>query len=74
MNSDEQHAMFSHELRSALMLTVEFLEIYYKLTNLSFEQQILETVHNISFLSIILQLYIQIALSRKLFGIGHMFI
>jgi hypothetical protein len=24
MNSDEQHAMFSHELKSALMLTVEF--------------------------------------------------
>jgi hypothetical protein len=38
MNSDEQHAMFSHEFQSALMLTVEFLKIYYKLTNLSLEQ------------------------------------
>jgi hypothetical protein len=74
MNSDEQQAMFSHELQSALMLIVEFLKIYYKLTNLSLEQQILETVSNIAFLSIILQLYIQIALSRKPFGIGHMFI
>jgi hypothetical protein len=27
---DEQHAMFSHELQSALMLTVEFSKIYYK--------------------------------------------
>jgi hypothetical protein len=38
MNSDKQHAMFSHELQSALMLTVEFSKIYYKLTNLSLEQ------------------------------------
>jgi hypothetical protein len=29
-----QAAMFSHELQSALMLTVEFSKIYYKLTNL----------------------------------------
>jgi hypothetical protein len=29
MHSDEQHAMSSHELQSALMLTVEFSEIYY---------------------------------------------
>jgi len=37
---------------------------------------VLETVRtrNISFLSTILRLYIQIALSRKPFGIGHMFI
>jgi hypothetical protein len=48
--------------------------MYYKLTNLSLEQYILETVRNISSLSIILQLYIQIAPSRKPFGIGHMFI
>jgi hypothetical protein len=27
--TDEQHAMFSHELQSALMLTVEFLKIYF---------------------------------------------
>jgi hypothetical protein len=66
--------MFSHELQSALMLMEEFSKMYYKLTNLSLEQQILETVHNISFLSIILQLYIQTALSRKPFGIGHMLI
>jgi hypothetical protein len=38
MNSDEQLAMFSHELQSALMLTVVFLKIYCKLTNLSLEQ------------------------------------
>jgi len=41
-------------------------------------QYVLETVRtctrNISFLSTILRLYIQIALSRKPFGIGHMFI
>jgi hypothetical protein len=35
---DEQHAMFSHELQSALMLTVKFSKMYYKLTNLSLEQ------------------------------------
>jgi hypothetical protein len=57
-----------------MMLTVEFSKIYYKITNLSLEQEMLETVRNISFLLIILQLYIQIALSRKPFGIGHMFI
>jgi hypothetical protein len=66
--------MFLRELQSALMLTVEFSKIYYKLTNLSLEQQILETVRNISFLSTFLQLYNQLALSRKPFGIGHMFI
>jgi hypothetical protein len=38
MNSDEQHAKFSHELKGALMLMVEFSKIYYKLTNLSLEQ------------------------------------
>jgi hypothetical protein len=38
MNSDEQHTMFSHELQSELMLMVEFLKIYYKLTNLSLKQ------------------------------------
>jgi hypothetical protein len=27
--TDEQHAMSSHELQSALMLTVEFSKIYY---------------------------------------------
>ena len=30
-HSDEQHAMSSHELQSALILTVEFSNIYYKL-------------------------------------------
>jgi len=34
MHSDEEHAMSSHELRSALMLTVEFSNIYYKLYQL----------------------------------------
>jgi hypothetical protein len=63
----EQHAMFSHELQSALILTVEFSKIYYKLTDFALEQQMLETLRNISFLSIIWQLYIQIALSRKPF-------
>jgi len=29
MHSDEQHAMSSHELQSAFMLTVEFSNIYY---------------------------------------------
>jgi hypothetical protein len=29
MHLDEQHAMSSHELQSALMLTVEVLNIYY---------------------------------------------
>jgi hypothetical protein len=27
--TDEQHAMSSHELQSALMLTVEFSKLYY---------------------------------------------
>jgi hypothetical protein len=27
--TDEQHAMSSHELQSALMLTVEFSEVFY---------------------------------------------
>jgi hypothetical protein len=27
--TDEQHAMFSHELQSALMVTVEFSKMYY---------------------------------------------
>jgi hypothetical protein len=39
MNSDEQHAMFSHELQSALILKVEFSKMYYKLTNLSLEHK-----------------------------------
>jgi hypothetical protein len=29
MHSDEQHAMSSHELRSSLMLTMEFSKMYY---------------------------------------------
>jgi hypothetical protein len=33
-----QHAMFSHELKSALMLMAGFSKMYYKLTNLSLEQ------------------------------------
>jgi uncharacterized protein with HEPN domain len=31
INSDEQHAIFKHELQSALMLTLEFWKIYCKL-------------------------------------------
>ena len=34
MHSDEQHAMSSHELQSALMMTVEFSNIYYKMYQL----------------------------------------
>ena len=63
------------------MFTVEFSNIYYTVhctNSLSLKQKIpvSETVRtrNISFLSTILRLYIQIALSRKPFGIGHMFI
>jgi hypothetical protein len=33
-----RRATRQHELQSALMLTVEFSKIYYKLTNLSLEQ------------------------------------
>jgi hypothetical protein len=32
--TDEQHAMSSHELQSALMLTVEFSKMYYILGKL----------------------------------------
>jgi hypothetical protein len=35
--TDEQHAMSSHELQSALMLTVEFSKMYYT-SHLSLEQ------------------------------------
>jgi hypothetical protein len=35
---------------------------------------VLETVRNISFLSTILELYSEITLSRKRFGIGHIYI
>jgi hypothetical protein len=35
---------------------------------------VLETVRNISFLTTILELYSEISLSRKMFGIGHMYI
>jgi len=28
MNSDEQHAMFSHEVQCTLMLTVKFSKMY----------------------------------------------
>jgi hypothetical protein len=44
-------------------------------TNLSLEQEIavLETVRNISFFSIILELYGEISSSQKCFGIGHMY-
>jgi hypothetical protein len=35
---------------------------------------VLETVRNISFLSTILELYSEIGVSRKPFGIGHMYI
>jgi hypothetical protein len=48
MHSDEQHAMSSHELQCAVMLTVEFSKMYCTCTvpTLSLEQQIpvLETV------------------------------
>jgi hypothetical protein len=72
--TDEQHAMSSHELQSALMLTVEFSKMCATrktVPTLSLEQQIpvLETVRNISFLSTILELY-----SGKPFQIRHMYI
>ena len=35
-HSDEQHTMSSHELQSALMLTVKFSNIYYKLYQLCY--------------------------------------
>jgi hypothetical protein len=35
---------------------------------------VLETVRNFSFLTAILELYSEIALSRKPLGIGHMYI
>jgi hypothetical protein len=66
--------MFSLELQSALMFTVEFSKIYYKLTGMSLEQLILETACTISFLSIILQLCIYIAPSWKPLGTGHLFV
>jgi hypothetical protein len=71
--------MSSHELQSALILPLEFSKTYYTgltLPTLSLEQQTpaLETVRNISFLSTIFELYSEIFLSRKPFGIGHMYI
>jgi len=71
--------MSSHELQSALMLTVEFSNIYYKLYQLCHSNNkipVLETVRirNISIFLKILPLYIQKALFLKPFGIGHMFI
>jgi hypothetical protein len=79
MYSDEQHAMSSYELQSALMLTVEFSKIYYTTSTvrtLSLEQYIpvLETVCNISFLTTILELYSERALSREQFGIRRMYV
>jgi hypothetical protein len=76
--TDEQHAMSSHELKSALMLTVEFLKMYYTrqtVPTFLLEQYILvlKIVRNIFFLLIILKLYSKRALSRKWFGIGHMY-
>jgi hypothetical protein len=63
--TDEQHAMSSHELESALILTEEFSKMYYtRYTVPTFEQEIpvLESVCNISFLSTILEVYSEIAL------------
>jgi hypothetical protein len=71
--------MSSHELQSALMLTVKFSKMYYTkwtVPTFSFQQltPILETVRNTFFLSTNLELYSEIALSRKPFGVGHMYI
>jgi hypothetical protein len=69
-DADEQHAMSSHELRSAMMLTVEFSKMcillgkLYQLCHLN-KMPVLETVHNISFLSTTLELCSEIAQSRK---------
>jgi hypothetical protein len=70
--------MSSHELQSAFRL-MEFLKMCYErltVLTLSREQYIpvLEMVRNMSFLSTILELYSEIALSQKPFGIGHMYI
>jgi hypothetical protein len=55
-----------HVLQSALMLPLEFLKMYLVGK--------LPTVHNISFLPTILELYSEIVLCRKPFGIGHTYI
>jgi hypothetical protein len=34
MHSDEQHAMYSHEMQIALLLMVEFSNTYYKMYQL----------------------------------------
>jgi hypothetical protein len=71
--------MSSHELQNTMMLSVEFSKIYYTrytVPTLSLEQQIpvLETVCNISFLSTILELYIEIALiSETVWNRSHVY-
>jgi hypothetical protein len=65
--TDMQHAISSHELQDALMLTVKFTKMYHTVPTLSLEQYIpvLKTVRNISFLWTILVLYSVIAPSQK---------
>jgi hypothetical protein len=71
--------MSSHELQSGLILTTEFSKMYYtryncyQLCHLKNEYR-LETVRNISFLSRMLEMYSEIALFRKPFGIGYKYI
>jgi hypothetical protein len=74
--TDEQHAMSSYELQSALMLTVEFSKVYYArgtVPTLSLEQQIpvLEPVRDSPFFSTILELYSEIALSETVRNRAH---
>jgi hypothetical protein len=78
MHSDEQHAMSPHEMQSVLMLTVEFSKIYYtsklyQLCHVSNKYRN-EKQYVISFLSPILELYSEINVFRKPFGIGHIYI
>jgi hypothetical protein len=50
------------------------LEKLYQLLSLEQQIPVSETVRNISFLSAVLELYSEIALSQKPFGIGHIYI
>jgi hypothetical protein len=75
MNSDEQHAVSSHKFQSELIL--EFwiciiLGMLYQLCHMYNKCQYYKQ-YIISLLSTILELYRGIALSRKPFGIWHMY-
>jgi hypothetical protein len=61
------------DLDGGIFENVLTLDKLYQLCHLN-KILVLETVCNISFLSTILELYSGLALSRKSFGIGHMYI